>query len=438
MMAVSPLDYRYKTEMSRIFDEESRYRSWMRVWVALAKAEAQAGMIPKQAPKAIEAGAKKVKVERIWKIEEEIHHDLMAAVKALAEKSGKYGGYVHLGATSYDIEDTATALQFREGFDLLEERLKRLMGLLKNLAMKHAKTVCVGRTHGQHAIPTTYGMKFALYYADAQRNLERLRAARDRISVGKMRGAVGTRAALGNKGARIENDMLLRLKLRPAKVTTQVIQRDRHAESMFTLACIAAAVEKIAKEVRNLSRPEMGELSESFGKKQVGSSTMPQKRNPHRSERLCSLARLVRANVQVALENIPLEHERDLTNSANERFIFPESFIVTDYMLVESIKVLKGLRFFPENITKNLELSRGGILAERLMIALVEKGLGRQEAHEEVRSLAHSAFEKKTSLRKELEKSKLAKKFKKKELDYLFDPVTYLGDAEEIVKAAIQ
>ena len=437
-MAVSPLDYRYKTEMSRIFDEESKYKSWMEVWVALARAEAQAGMIPKQAPKAIEAGAKKVKVERIWKIEEEIHHDLMAAVKALAEKSGKYGGYVHLGATSYDIEDTATALQFREGFGLLEERLERLMGLLKDLAMKHAKTVCVGRTHGQHAIPTTYGMKFALYYADAQRNLERLRAARDRISVGKLRGAVGTRAALGRKGKRIEDDMLLRLKLRPAKATTQVIQRDRHAESMFTLACIAAAIEKMAKEVRNLSRPEMGELAESFGKKQVGSSTMPQKRNPHRSERLCSLARLVRANVQAALENIPLEHERDLTNSANERFIFPESFIVTDYMLVESIKVLKGLRFFPENIRKNLELSRGGILAERLMISLVEKGLGRQEAHEEVRSLAHSAFEKKTSLRKELEKSKLAKKFSRKELDHLFDPATYLGDAEEIVKAAIQ
>jgi adenylosuccinate lyase len=437
-MAISPLDSRYRTEMSTIFDEEFKLRKWMDVEIALAKAHAEMGRIPKDAPRKIEEGSKKVKLSRVLEIEEEIHHDLMAMVKALSEQSGDAGSYVHLGATSYDIEDTATALIFRDALALEKKRLLSLSEILKSLALKHKKTVCIGRTHGQHAVPTTYGMKFALYYTEVKRHLQRLEEAEKRILVGKMSGATGTRAGFGKDGEKLEKRVMEILCLTPAPVSSQVIQRDRHAEIMELLALISGTCEKIAKEIRNLSRPEIAELAEPFGKKQVGSSTMPHKRNPHKSERICSLARLVRANVQTALENIPLEHERDLTNSANERFIFPESFIITDYMLVQLSSILPGLQFFPENIRKNLELTKGLIMAERLMLALTEKGVGRQEAHESVRELSQKAFAERKSLREMLESSPLGKKFAKKELDALFDPSTYIGDAERIVENAVR
>ncbi len=435
-MAISPLDSRYKTEMSAIFEEESKLRKWMDVEIALAKAHAELGRIPKDAPKKIEEGSKKVKLARVLEIEQEIHHDLMAMVRALSEQSGDAGAYVHIGATSYDIEDTATALIFRDALSLGKKRLSGLAATLKSLALRHKKTVCIGRTHGQHAVPTTYGMKFALYYTEVNRHIQRMEEAEKRILVGKMSGATGTRAGFGKGGERLEKRVMELLGLAAAPVSSQVIQRDRHAEILCLLALMAGTCEKIAKEIRNLSRPEMGEIAEPFGKKQVGSSTMPHKRNPHKSERICSLARLVRANVQTALENIPLEHERDLTNSANERFIFPESFIVTDYMLKQLNSVLEGLRFFPENIRRNLELTKGLIMAERVMLALTEKGVGRQEAHEEVRGLSQKAFAEGKSLRETLEAGPLGKKFTKKELDALFDPSTYTGDAEKIVELA--
>lgn len=437
-MAISPLDSRYRTEMSEIFDEEAKLRKWMAVEVALAQAHAELGHIPPDAPKKIEGGSKKVKLARVLEIENEIHHDLMAMVRALTEQSGDAGAYVHLGATSYDIEDTATALIFRDAISILRARLQTLAEVLKTLARKHRKAVCIGRTHGQHAVPTTYGMKFALYYTEVKRHLQRLQEAEKRILVGKMSGATGTRAGFGKDGEKLERRVMELLGLAPAPVSNQVIQRDRHAEILSLLAIISGTCEKMAKEIRNLSRPEIGEVAEPFGKKQVGSSTMPHKRNPHKSERICSLARLVRANAQTALENIPLEHERDLTNSANERFIFPESFIVTDYMAKQLASVLEGLQFFPENIERNLELTRGLVMAERVMIALTGKGMGRQEAHELVRELSQKAFAGKKSLREALESSPQGKKFTKKELDALFDPSTYTGDAEGIVGSALR
>lgn len=437
-MAISPLDSRYKTEMSAIFEEENKLRRWMDVEIALAKAHAELGRIPKDAPKKIEEGGKKVKLSRVLEIEHEIHHDLMAMVKALSEQSGGAGAYVHIGATSYDIEDTATALIFRDAISALRTRLKTLSETLKSLAMRHKRTVCIGRTHGQHAVPTTYGMKFALYYTEVGRHIQRIDEAEKRILVGKMSGATGTRAAFGKDGEKLEKRVMGLLGLSPAPASNQVIQRDRHAEILCLLALIAGTCEKIAKEIRNLSRPEMGEIAEPFGKKQVGSSTMPHKRNPHKSERICSLARIVRANVQTALENIPLEHERDLTNSANERFIFPESFIITDYMLAQLSSILPGLRFFPENIKKNLELTKGLIMAERVMMALTEKGAGRQEAHEAARGLSQKAFAENKSLRETLEACPLGEKFTKEELDALFDPSSYTGDAERIVENALR
>ncbi|VVB98591.1 Fumarate hydratase class II [uncultured archaeon] len=436
---VSPLDDRYKTEMNAIFGERAKLERWMDVEIALAKAHAKLGNIPKAAVSQIEAAKGKVKLDRVKEIEAEIHHDLMAMVRAMSEQAGDAGAYVHLGSTSYDIEDTATALIFRDAIAQIEKRLIEMRKVLKELAQKHKKTVCIGRTHGQHAVPTTYGMKFAIYYQEAGRNLQRLQEAKKRILVGKMSGAVGTMATFKGQGSQIEKMVMDELGLAPAPVATQVVQRDRHAEIMQILALTAAGAEKISKEVRNLQRTEIGEVAEPFASKQVGSSTMPHKRNPHKSERVSSLARLVRANVQTALENIALEHERDLTNSANERFVFSESFIVLDYMLKEMTFILKGLEFFPKNIEKGLELTNGLIMAERLMIEITEKGLmGRQEAHEFVRELSQKAFRENKHLKELFAGSAHGKKFTKKEIDALFDYSTYIGEAEKVVERALK
>ncbi len=432
---ISPFEERYRTEMNDIFEERNKLRKWMDVELALAKAHAVLGNIPKDAPEKIAKAIDKVTVERVHEIEEEIHHDLMAMVRALSEQAGDAGKYVHLGATSYDIEDTATALMFVEAIDILKKHLEELKTVLKKIALEHKRTVCIGRTHGQHATPTTYGLKFAIYYREIKRNIERLEEAKKRIAVGKMSGATGTMATFEGKGMRIQELVMKELKLKPAEASNQIIQRDRHAEVMCILALIAASLEKIAKEIRNLQRSEILELSEPFGKKQVGSSTMPQKRNPHKCERVCSLARIVRANVQVALENIPLEHERDLTNSANERVIFSSSFIATDYMVKQMVAILSGLEFFHENIKRNLELTKGLIMAERLMIELTKKGMGRQEAHELVRTIAQEAFRMKAHLKDIAIKKKI---ISEKEAERIFNPETYIGEAEKIVENALR
>ncbi|RLG19961.1 adenylosuccinate lyase [Candidatus Micrarchaeota archaeon] len=438
-MAVSPLDTRYFTEMNEVFDEQSRLRRWLEVEVALAHAHAEAGNMPKKCAREIEQAAERVKLERVKAIEAEIHHDLMAMVRALSEQcTPESARYVHLGATSYDIEDTATALMLKDAYDIIEKRCIRLGEVLKKLALKHAKTVCVGRTHGQHAVPTTYGLKFALWKSELDRHLIRLAQSKPRVYVGKVSGAVGTMAALGDKAFRIEGLLMKRLKLEAAKVTNQVVQRDRHAESLFILALIASTLEKMAKEIRNLQRSEIGEVAEPFGKKQVGSSAMPQKRNPHKCERICSLARVVRADVQVALENIALEHERDLTNSANERIIIPQSFILTDYMLKQMTPIMRGLVFFPENIRRNLELSGGAILSERMVGALVDRGMQRQKAHALVREIALSAFKSKVRVKEvALKDHRIKKLLSRKELDELFDYKTYIGQAEKIVRRSV-
>ncbi len=434
-MVISPFEERYKTAINALFNDEAKLQKWMAVEVALAKVHAQLGNIPKDAPKKIEKAAEKVKIERVMEIEAEIHHDLMAMVKALSEQADDAGKYVHLGATSYDIEDTATALTFVQAIGIIEKSMGELAKTIKKLALANKNLVCVGRTHGQHAVPTTYGLKFAIYYQELKRDMERLSEAKKRIAVGKMSGAVGTMATFGSSGFKIQKMVMKELGLDEAKASNQVIQRDRHAEVLCDLALIAALLEKIAKEIRNLQRTEIAEVYEAFGSKQVGSSTMPQKRNPHKSERVCSLARLVRANVLTALENIALEHERDLTNSANERAIFAESFISVDYMLNEMTKILGGLNFFHENIKRNLELTNGLIMSERLMIFLVEnKKMGRQEAHELVRTMAQEAFTKKLHLKSLVLDKKL---LNKKEADELFDYSTYIGCAKEIVENAV-
>ncbi|VVB57680.1 Argininosuccinate lyase [uncultured archaeon] len=437
-MALIPIETRYRTEMADYFEEEAKLRQWMRVEVALARAHAKLGHIPKEAPAQIEAGMGKVKLARVQAIEAETHHDLMAMVKALTEQSGAAGAYVHLGATSYDIEDTATALTLRDAARLARKRVVELRAVLKKLALDNAKRVCVGRTHGQHAVPTTYGMKFALHYAAFGRHLARLDAAIERVSFGKMSGATGTMATFGADAFKLEELVMKDLGLQADPVSTQIVMRDRHAEVLFALALIATSIEQVAQEIRNLQRSEIGEVAESFGAKQVGSSTMPQKRNPHKSERLCSLARVVRAQIPIALENIPSEHERDLTNSAAERYVFPTVFCTTDFMLLELAKILSNLTFDEAAIERNLALSRGGILAERVMMALSAKGMGRQDAHELVRTAAHKAAGMGKPLLDVLRESAEVKRLlKDKELAALFDPSTYVGQAPQIVKRAV-
>ena len=435
-MSISPFEERYRTEMNDVFDDRAKLRRWMDVEVALAKAHEELGHIPAGTAEKIHAAAAKVKFERVLEIEGQIHHDLMAMVRALTEQAGDAGKYLHLGATSYDIEDTATALIFIDGISLLEKRMAALSPILKKLALEHKGTVCIGRTHGQHAVPTTCGMKFALYFQELKRSRERLGEAKRRISVGKMSGAVGTMATFGKDGPAMQAIVMRELGLEADPVTNQVVQRDRHAEVLCDIALAGALVEKIAKEIRNLQRTEIGEICEPFSAKQVGSSTMPQKRNPRATERLCSLARLLRANTVTAMENIALEHERDLTNSANERAIFGESFVCLDYMLLEAMRILEGLVFYPENMKRNLEFTNGLIMSERIMIFLVENNrMGRQDAHEAVRQAAQEAFAKGRHMKDVVLEKKL---LSEGEAEAIFDFTTYIGQAKKIVEDAVK
>lgn len=442
-MSIHPIEYRYSTEeMKKVWEEESKLQNWLTVEAALARANAKFGVIPGAAAEEItkKASTKFVKLERVKEIEEEIQHDLMAMVKALTEVCNNDAGkYVHVGATSYDIEDTAYALQFRDAIIIIEKKLNQLKNVLLKLTEWHKKTICIGRTHGQHAAPTTYGMKFALYAAEIQRHLDRLQESKKRVLVGKMTGAVGTQASFGKKGIELQKFVMRELGLEPVLVSTQVIQRDRYAEVIYDMALIATTLEKIAKEIRNLQRTEIAEVFEPFKEKQVGSSTMPHKRNPHKSERICGLARIVRSNVMPALENIPLEHERDLTDSSTERIIFPETFILVDYMLKEMISILSGLEFNYDNIKKNLDKTKGLIMTENLMLGLVKKGIGRQDAHELLRQSSMKVIKENKSLKEVLLKNEIIKKkFTEKELDWYLDPKNYLGTAIEQVENVIK
>ncbi|WP_297436380.1 adenylosuccinate lyase [Thermococcus sp.] len=439
-MAVHPIDYRYGSEeMRRIWDEENKLQKLLDVEAALARAHAKVGNIPEESARVISerANTKWVKVERVKEIEAEIHHDIMAVVKALSEVCGEHGKYVHLGATSNDIIDTANALLIKESLEIVKKDLREIRSILKNLAGKHKYTVCIGRTHGQHAVPTTYGMKFAIWLDEIQRHLDRIDELKERVLVGQMSGAVGTMASFGSKGLEIQRLVMEDLGLKPARISNQIIQRDVYAELMMVLALIASTLDKIALEIRNLQRTEILEISEPFGKRQVGSSTMPHKRNPILSEKVSGLARVLYSNVIPALLNNPLWHERDLTNSSVERVILPESFVLLDEMLKSMKKVLSGLEFFPENIKRNLYMTHNLIMAEPLMLKLTEKGMGRQEAHELVRGLAMRAFRENRDLIDVAIGNKDVRKFLTEEDFESLKLENYIGMAPRIVENII-
>lgn len=439
-MAVHPIDYRYGSEeMRRIWEEETKLQRLLDVEAALAKAHAKVGNIPLESARVINgrANTKYVRPGRVKEIEAEIQHDIMAVVKALSEVCGEHGRYVHLGATSNDIIDTATALQIGDALNIILRDLREIRTILKELAKEHKYTVCIGRTHGQHAVPTTYGMKFALWLDEIQRHIDRVEQAKERILVGQMSGAVGTMASFGDKGLEIQRLVMEELKLKPARISNQIIQRDVYAELVSILAIIASTLDKIGLEIRNLQRTEILEISEPFGKKQVGSSTMPHKRNPIRTEKICGLARIIYSNVIPALLNNPLWHERDLTNSSAERVLLPETFMLLDEMLKNMKKVLSGLKFFPENIKRNLYITNNLIMAEPLMLKLTEKGMGRQEAHELVRRLAMKAFYEKRDLLDVIKESREVMQYLSEEDVENLKPENYIGLAPQIVDNVI-
>ena len=380
---------RYTTpEMGAIWSDQRRYETWLQVELAAADAMAEKGIIPREAARDIRARAA-LDVARIEDIERITQHDVIAFTTAVAEHVGPSARWLHFGLTSSDVIDTAQAIQMREACDLIVKDIAGLMEAVRLRAEEHRRTPMIGRTHGVHAEPMTFGLKLALWYSELQRDLDRVLRAREVVSVGKLSGAVGTFAHLDPE---IEATVCQRLGLQPAPVSSQVIQRDRHAELMASLAITAASLEKFALEVRGLQKTEIGEVEEPFGKGQKGSSAMPHKRNPIGCEQITGLARLVRANAHAAIENVALWHERDISHSSVERVILPDSFIAIDHMLRRFTRIVRDMVVYPERMRENLERSRGVVFSGTVLLELARRGVSREQAYEWVQRNAMRAF----------------------------------------------
>ncbi len=442
-MAIHPIEYRYGTEeMRSVWETDNKLQKMLEVEAAIAEAESQLDIIPESAAVEIrsKANIKYVTPQRVSQIEAETNHDIASIVKALAEVCEDGAGeYVHFGATSNDIIDTSQSILFKESIRILKERIIKLTKTTLKLADENKRNVCIGRTHGQHALPTTYGMKFAIWADELHRQLNRLDECSERLCVGMMTGAVGTSAALGKDGLAVHRKVSEILGLKPVMISNQVVQRDAHAEFMMVLANIASTLEKMALEIRNLQRTEINEVGESFDpKKQVGSSTMPHKMNPITAERICGISRVIRAYVAPALQNNPLWHERDLTNSSCERIILPESCMLTDYIIKLSLKLFNNLVFKPENIERNLNLTNGLIMAERVMAELTRKGVGRQTAYALVRKSSIEATEQNIGLKEAISSNKdITTHLSDNEILEIMDPHTYIGSAVQMVEEVI-
>jgi adenylosuccinate lyase len=378
-------------DMGRIWSEERRFETWLQVETAAAEAMAEVGIIPQDAARDIREKSR-FDVARIAAIEETTQHDVIAFTTAVGEHIGPSARWLHFGLTSSDVVDTAQAIQMREATDLLIGDLEGLLDAVRARAEEHRRTPMIGRTHGVHAEPMTFGLKLALWYAELQRDQERLKRARAVVAVGKISGAVGTFAHLDPS---IEAAICQRLGLEAAPVSSQVIQRDRHAELMTTIAITGASLEKFALEVRGLQKTEIGEVQEPFGKGQKGSSAMPHKRNPIGCEQITGLARLLRGNAHAALENIALWHERDISHSSVERVILPDSFIALDHMLRRFTRIVKGLVVNVDRMKENLELSRGVVFSGTVLLELAQRGVSREQAYEWVQRNALRSYDEK-------------------------------------------
>ena len=418
-------------QMGAIWSEENKFTKWLEIELLAAEAQVKLGLVPLKAYQTIKKRAS-FSLDRIKELERKTGHDLVAFLNNLQENIGPDSKYLHYGMTSYDVEDTALSLRMKESAKIITEDLIQLGKVVREKALKYKRTPCIARTHGVHAEPTSFGLKLALWYAENQRNISRLQRATETVSVGRLSGAVGNYAHLDPE---VETYVCTKLGLEPAPVSTQVLQRDRQAEFLTTLAILAGTAEKIALEIRNLQRTEIQEVEEPFSKGQKGSSAMPHKRNPVSCERICGLARLVRANALAALENMTLWHERDITHSSVERVIIPDSCILVDYMLVLLADVISRLSIFPENMLANIDRTEGLVFSQRVLSSLISKGMTRPKAYALVQKLATQAWEQKKDFKALVMSDPQVKKhLSKQELRECFDLDFFLRRVDYIFK----
>ncbi len=416
-------------EMAAVWSEENRLRKWLDIEILAVEARARLGEVPEEALQEIRSRAS-FDPERVRQIEETVHHDVVAFLTNVAENVGENSRYIHYGMTSSDVLDTGLALQMREAMDLIIEEAVSLAATLRSKALEFRDVVMVGRTHGVHAEPMVLGQKLALWTFEMARDVERLRRAREVISYGKISGAVGTYAHLD---PRVEEYVCGKLGLRPAEVSTQVLQRDRHAEYLSAIAITGASLEKFALEIRGLQRTEVREAEEPFREGQKGSSAMPHKRNPVLCERICGLARILRANAVAALENVALWHERDISHSSVERVVIPDSTTLLHYMLVRFHEILRGLQVYPQNMLRNLGLTRGLVFSEAVLLALVDKGLTREEAYAIVQRNAMECWGSERDFRTLLlEDPEVTARLRREEIEACFDVRSHLRRLERV------
>ena len=420
-----------RPQMAAIWSLQNRFQAWLDVELAVCQAWTEQGAIPQADMDTIRAKAA-FDVDRILEIEERTKHDVIAFLTAVEEKVGPSSRYIHLGCTSSDIVDTANGLLLTQAGTLIDEGLEKLMAVIKDLAMTHKGRLCMGRTHGIHAEPTSFGLKMAGFYAEFARHRERLTAARESVRVGKISGAVGTYAMLSPE---LEARTCELLGLVPDPISTQIVQRDRYAQFFTALALLAGGVERMALELRHLQRTEVREVEEGFSKGQKGSSAMPHKKNPISAENLCGLSRLVRTNALASMENMALWHERDISHSSVERVIMPDSTILADYLLHRLAGVLKNLRVIPENIERNLKASYGLFYSQRLLVALIETGMKRQEAYEMIQAVAMRCWNEGKSFPDEVRADPgVSARLTPAQLDSAFDPNYYLRYEDAIFR----
>ena len=417
--------------MSHIWDQQNKFQKMMEVEIAACIAHAKSGNIPKKALSSIKKNAK-FNLKRIEALDRKTNHDVAAFVENLQENVGKGGEYIHMGLTSNDVTDTALALQMMEAADIILEDLEKFKKVLATKAKRYRDTAMIGRTHGVHAEPMTFGLKMALYYTETKRNIERMQQAKSVISFGKISGAVGT---FSNIEPAIESDTCKQLGLKPAPISNQVLQRDRHAQFLTTIAIIGATLEKLAVEVRGLQRTEVLEAEEYFSKSQKGSSAMPHKKNPITCERICGLARILRGNAHAAIENIALWHERDISHSSVERVIMPDSTILLDYMLNQMSDIIEHLVIYPENMKANLDKTGGLIFSQRVLIELVKTGLTREKAYRLVQKNAMQSWKDKKSFQELLlEDKEVTAALKPYKINKCFELGYYLRNVKKIFK----
>lgn len=429
------IDRYTRPEMGRIWSDENKYRCWLTVEIAASQALARAGIVPQTAADAIRDRGD-FTVDRINQIEAEVHHDVIAFTTAVAEHIGPEARWLHYGLTSTDVVDTAQALQLKAASSIIRAGIIGLSEVLRRRALEFQHTPAIGRTHGIHAEPTTFGLKLLLWYSEMQRNLVRFDAAAEDLRVGKLSGAVGT---FGHLKPKHEEAICSELGLRPVPIATQVVQRDRHAAYIATLAVLCSTLDKIATEVRHLQRTEVREAEEFFSEKQKGSSAMPHKRNPITSEQICGLARVVRSNAQTAFEDVALWHERDISHSSAERIILPDSTILADYLLVKTTSLIDKLLVYPARMLKNLESTGGLIFSGQLLLDLAQSGMSREDAYRLVQSHAMRSWREDLTFREEVaEDPEINRRLTSDQLDRAFDYTRQLANVDAIFRRVLR